>query len=79
MIKRQFEICLQSGNFRNIYFYVGFNYDLAMKSAQAELAKDCKALGFTPVTAKLISCKEVPIIPKPWGPGDKNPNRYAGS
>jgi len=69
MIKSQFEICLQSGNFRNIYFYVGFNYDLAMESAQKEFSADCKVLGFFPVTAKLISCKSTPIIPKPWSEG----------
>jgi len=69
MIKSQFEICLQSGNFRNIYFYVGFNYDLALESARKEFRADCKALGFFPITAKLIHEKSTPIIPKPWGEG----------
>ena len=69
--KRQFEITLQSGNFRNIYFYVGFNSDLALKSAHAELAKDCKALGFPPITATLVHMKETPMVEKP--------NEYASS
>lgn len=65
-LKSQYEFCFQSGNFRNIYFEVGFNRELCLQSAQKEFSADCKVLGFFPITAKLIHEKSTPIIPKPW-------------
>ena len=60
--KRQFQFTFQSGNFRNIYFHVGFDYDLALRSAREEFKRDCLSKGFTPLTASLIFSKEVPIV-----------------
>ena len=52
---RQWYIRFKAGNFENGYYEIGENFDLVKDLCKSEFIKDCKALGFTPITAESVS------------------------
>ena len=55
---RQWYIRFKAGNFENGYYEIGENFDLVRDLCKSEFIKDCKSLGFTPITAELTYCEE---------------------
>ena len=53
---KQWYIRFKAGNFENGYYEIGENFDLVKDLCKSEFIKDCKALGFTPITAELTYC-----------------------
>ena len=63
---KQWYIRFKAGNFENGYYEIGENFDLVKDLCKSEFIKDCKALGFTPITAELTYCEENRIEKGPF-------------
>ena len=74
---RQWYIRFKAGNFENGYYEIGENFDLVKDLCKSEFIKDCKALGFTPITAELTYC-DCLLYTSP-SPRDKRQSRMPSS